>query len=413
MSVYKTIQSRSKNKIYIIIVIVLLLFVSAYFIYMRFSKETINYITINPSIQDITQEVNATGVLSPINTIEVGSQISGTILEILVDTNDEVKKGQILAKIDPEKLNQNVDNYEAQLKSAKAKLYSIEVLSENKKWTYDNYLKLFEQTNGKSPSIMQLKTAELEYKSAVADIEIQKATIVQLETSLNSAKIDVKNSIIRSPVNGIVLSRKIEVGQTVAANFETPKLFTIAQDLTKMKLISNVLESDIGKVKVGQEIEFSVDAYPNETFKSKVVKVNFADQSSTNTNTSSASNTSSSNIVSYDVTTYVSNDKMLLRPGMNATANIKTANIKDALTIPYQALSFNPNLIKNKKSSISIGPNRRQKRTYSGINSNIWILDNNELKQIEINIGISNGNIVEVLGDDINKNTKVVLQIDR
>lgn len=412
MSVYKTIQSKSRVKIYVIVIVVILLLTASYFIYAKYSKRDIHYVTVNPIIQDITQEVSATGVLSPINTIEVGSQISGTILEILADTNDEVKKGQILAKIDPEKLNQSVDNYEAQLKSARARLYSTEVLAENKKWTYDNYLELFNKTNGKSPSRMQLKTSELEYKSAMADIEVQKATIAQLETSLNSAKIDVKNSIIKSPVNGVVLSRKIEVGQTVAANFETPKLFTIAQDLTKMKLISNVLEADVGKVKVGQEVEFSVDAYPNEVFKSNVKKVNFADQASTTTSSSTSSSTST-NIVSYEVTTYITNDKLLLRPGMSATANIKTAGVKNALTIPYQALSFNPStLIGKKQSNISFGPSKRKRRIYKGVGSNIWILDNGELKEIEINTGISNGSIIEVLGDDINKDTKVVLQIE-
>lgn len=415
MSIYKTIQSKSRSKLYIaIIAFIIFLFVCC-FIYFKYSKIDIHYVTTNPIIQDITQEVSATGVLSPINTIEVGSQISGTILEILVDTNDEVKKGQVLAKIDPEKLNQSVDNYEAQLKSAKARLYSTEVLAENKKWTYDNYLELFNKTDGKSPSRMQLKTSELEYKSAIADIEVQKATIAQLETSLNSAKIDVKNSIITSPVNGVVLSRKIEVGQTVTASFETPKLFTIAQDLTKMKLISNVLEADVGKVKVGQDVEFSVDAYPNEIFKSKVKKVNFADQSSTSASSSnsSSSNSSSSNIVSYEVTTYISNDKLLLRPGMSATANIKTAGVKNALTIPYQALSFNPDTYSSKKqSNISLGAKRRKKRVYKGVDSNIWILDNGELKEIAINIGISDGSIVEVIGDDINKDTKVVLQIE-
>ena len=414
MEINKEIQLKSKRGKIIIFVVVILLIASIIF-FFTFKKENENYITTNPVIEDISEFISATGTLSPINTIEVGSQISGTILEVLVDTNDNVKKGQILAKIDPEKLNQNVDNYKAQLQSAKARLYSAEVLLENKKWSYDNYLALYEKTNGKSPSKMQLKTSELDYKSALADIEVQKASISQLETSLNAAKIDVKNSIIISPVDGIVLSRKIEPGQTVAANFETPKLFEIAQDLGQMKLVSNVLEADIGKVKVGQDVDFFVDAYPDEVFSSKITKVNFADQGST-AKTSSSSSTPSNNIVSYEVTTYVDNKDLLLRPGMSASANIKTASIKNALVIPTQALSFNPNLkIDSKKAfSVNLKTKRARKttsRTRDGLASNIWVLrDSGEIEQLEIRVGISSGGNIEVKEGDITENTKIILQ---
>ena len=413
MDVNSKIQLKSKKwKIPIFIVIILL--ISSFSIFFFFKKENENYITTNPVIEDISQFISATGTLSPINTIEVGSQISGTILEVLVDVNDRVKKGQVLAKIDPEKLNQNVDNYKAQLQSAKARLYSAEVLLENKKWSYDNYLALYEKTNGKSPSKMQLKTSELDYKSALADIEVQKASISQLETSLNAAKIDVKNSIIISPVDGIVLSKKIEIGQTVAANFETPKLFEIAQDLGKMKLVSNVLEADIGKVKVGQDIDFFVDAYPDEVFTSKVAKVNFADIGSTSKNSNSSS--TPSNIVSYEVTTYVDNKNLLLRPGMSASANIKTASIKNALVIPTQALSFNPNLGGSNKKSFNVNLKTKRirktiSRTRDGLPSNIWILkDNGEIEELEIIVGISSGGNIEVKEGDIKETTKVILQ---
>ncbi|RDU65542.1 efflux RND transporter periplasmic adaptor subunit [Helicobacter sp. MIT 14-3879] len=415
--IYERIKSKNKGrkKIFIVLALLVLLIILVAVYFIKYNKKEINYITQNPTIEDISQDVSATGTLSPTNTVDVGSQISGRILEVLVDVNDEVKKGQVLAKIDPEKLNQAVDNYLAQLQSAKAELYSAEVNLENKKWTYDNYLDLYNKTDGKSPSQLQLKTAELDYKSALANIEIRKASIKQLETSLNSARIDVKNSIITSPTNGIILSRSIDPGQTVAANFETPTLFTIAQDLTKMKLISSVLEADIGKVKIGQEVEFSVDAYPNEKFQAKVSKVNFADSSSTNTSNSTNSSSTSTNIISYEVTTYVDNSKLLLRPGMSATANIKTALAKNALLIPYQALLFKPNSnIKAKQqSSIMMGPPKRIRRSYSSIGSqgSIWILEDNEAKNIDVDIGITNGKSAQVLSDNINKDTKVIIQI--
>ncbi len=422
--IYNNIKRQKRNKLkpIIIFAIIIILIAIIIFIWLQLNKKEDIYITQNPIIQDISQDVSATGTLSPTDTVEVGSQISGTLLEVLVDVNDEVKKGQTIAIIDPEKLNQSVDNFIAQLQSAKAELYSAEVQLENKQWNYENYLNLYNKTNGKSPSQMQLKTSELEYKSAKAEIEIKKAAIKQLETSLNSAKIDVKNSIITSPTNGVILSRSIEPGQTVAANFSTPTLFTIAKDLSKMKLISNVLEADIGKVKVGQDVIFSVDSYPNEEFSAKVAKVNYADSSSTSSNSSSSSSSGSSssssatNIVSYEVTTYINNDKLLLRPGMSATATIKTETQKNALIIPYQALLFKPtnNVSKNNSGGFAMGgPPKREKKSYSEIGSTgkIWILQDGIPKEIKVEIGISNGRNVQILSNNINTNTQVILQV--
>lgn len=413
-NIYNTIKPRAKNskkKLFTLLGIIALVALFALIFTLKFSKSETRYITQNPALGEISQDVSATGTLEPTDTVEVGSQISGTIYEVLVDVNDEVKKGQVLAKIDPEKLEQSVDNFEAQLQSAQAELTSAEVALENKKWTYENYQNLFNRTGGKSPSQLQLKTAELEYKSALANIDIKKATIRQLETSLKSAKIDVKNAIITSPTNGVILSRSIDPGQTVAASFNTPTLFKIAQDLTKMKLISSVLEADVGKVKVGNEVEFSVDAYPNDKFKAKVAKVNFADSSATST----SDFTTSSNIISYEVTTFVDNAKLLLRPGMSATATIKTASVKNALIIPYQALLFSPNEVEKKSSGMAMmGPPKRSKRSYSGIGNkgSVWILENGAPKEVEIDIGITNGKSAQVLGENISVESKVIIGKD-
>ena len=410
-------QKTNKSKLIFIAIAVIVIIVIFIFVWLRLNKKEEVYITQTPVLQDISQDVSATGTLSPTDTVEVGSQISGILLEVLVDVNDEVKKGQTIAIIDPEKLNQSVDNFVAQLQSAKAELYSAEVQLENKQWNYENYLNLYEKTNGKSPSQMQLKTSELEYKNAKADIEIRKAAIAQIETSLKSARIDVKNSIITSPTNGIVLSRNIEPGQTVAASFSAPTLFVIAKDLKEMKLVSNVLEADIGKVKVGQDIIFSVDSYPNEEFNAKIAKVNYADSSSTSSSSSSSGTSSSStNIVSYEVTTYVKNDKLLLRPGMSATATIKTEVQKNALVVPYQALLFQPNNNSVKKNSggfIMGGPPKKERKSYSQLGSieKIWILENGIPKEIEVEIGISNGKNVQIISNNIDTNTQVILQV--
>lgn len=422
--IYKTIKAKKSNKTIFIVISILLIVGIIAFCYFKFNKKEVLYITQNPVIEDISQDVSATGTLDPTNTVEVGTEVSGTITEVYVDTNDSVKKGQILAKIDTEKLLQSVDNYQAQLESAKADLYSANVTLENKKWNYDNYLDLYKQTNGKTPSQLQLKTSELDYKSALADVNMKKAAIAQIETSLNSAKIDVQKAVIKSPINGVVLSRSIEAGQTVAANYSTPTLFTIAEDLTKMELTADVLEADIGKVKVGQDVEFVVDAYPNEVFKSKVAKVDFADTSSTSTNSnsnnSSSSSSSSTNIISYEVTTYVDNSKLLLRPGMSATATIKTAVAKNALVIPYQALLFKPTTsnAKNNSRGFMMRRPRREMKTYSeanveGSRAKIYVLNNGVPEPVEVDIGISNGKDVQVLSNNINENTKVILQMQQ
>ena len=168
-----------------------------------------------------------------------------------------------------------------------------------------------------------------------------------------------------------------------------------------MKLISSVLEADVGKVKVGQEVEFSVDAYPNEKFIAKVAKVNFANSSSTSSSSSSSTSSTSSNIISYEVTTFVDNSKLLLRPGMSATATIKTAAVKNALIIPYQALLFTPDKVGKKSNSGTMsmmGPPKRDRRSYSGIGSkgSVWILENGKPKQVEVDIGITNGKSAQI-----------------
>ena len=404
--IYRNIKQHKsgKKRLLIIAALVVLAIVAGAVVYVNLSAPKISYTTKKPSRQTISQDVSATGTLSPTDTVAVGSQISGTITEVFVDVNDRVKTGQILAKINPEKLNQAVENINAQLESANAGLFNAQIQLENKQWTYENYANLFEKTGGKSPSLLQLKTAELEFKSAKADIMVREAAIKQLSTQLNSAKIDVKNSIITSPNDGIVLSKSIEAGQTVAASFSTPTLFTIAKDLTKMKLVSNVLEADIGKVKIGQDVEFSVDAFPSEKFRAKVAKVNFADTSS------------SSNIISYEVTTFVENDALLLRPGMSASATIKTQKHENALVVPYQALLFKPNAQNEaagqKKSAFMGGPPPREARkthTAIGESGSLWVLENGAPREIEVKIGITNGRFAEILGGDLSEEAEVII----
>lgn len=407
--IYDTITPNKTKKRFILFIIfgIILLAIIIFYIFMH-DSEKITYTTIKPIKGDITQNVSATGTLSPTNEVEIGSQISGTIYKLYVDVNDSVQKNQILAEINPNKLNQTKDGYEAQLQSALANLEASKVAMEQKKWNYEQQKQLYEATNGRTPSKLDLQTAKMDYLSAKADIKIKQASISQIQTNLKSAKIDLQNAIIKSPIDGIILERSISLGQTVAASFQTPTLFKLAQNLKEMNLVVNISESDIGKVKPGQDVSFSVDAYPNQTFKAKVDKVNFA-------------STTTDNITSYETTIYVHNDNLLLKPGMNATAFIQVASKKDALLVPVSAIFYNPQSQQTKSDSkkssnpLMFSPTRRQKQTNINTNTDnarqgsIWVLENGIPKSISINIGISDSKMVAISGNDLSIDTDIII----
>lgn len=230
--VYATInQKKSNRKKYYFIaffLIVLMIALGGYF--YKANEEKITYTTAHPHIGDVVSKINATGTLSPTDEVEIGSQISGTVQEVFVDVNDPVTKGQILARINPEKINQALDKYKAQINSAKASLFSSEVALEQKKWNYEQMNKLFKATGGKSPSELDLQNAKMEYLQAKADVQTKKANIEQIITDMRTSEIDLKNSVITSPIDGVVLERSVDPGQTVAASFQTPTLFKLAQN---------------------------------------------------------------------------------------------------------------------------------------------------------------------------------------
>lgn len=408
--IYDTITPKVAKKKFVILAIIaiLLLAIILFYLFLHDSKN-IAYTTIKPIKGDITQSVSATGTLSPTNEVEIGSQISGTIYKLYVDVNDSVRKNQILAEINPNKLNQTKEGYEAQLQSALANLEASKVALEQKKWNYEQQQQLYEATGGKTPSKLELQNAKMDYLSAKADIKIKQASIAQIQTNLKSAKIDLQNAIIKSPIDGIILERSISLGQTVAASFQTPTLFKLAQNLKEMNLVVNISESDIGKVQSDQEVSFSVDAYPNQTFKAKVDRVNFAA-------------TTTDNITSYETTIYVNNENLLLKPGMNATAFIQVANEKDTLLVPVAAIFYNPQAQQakpdSKKSSnpLMFSPPRRQKQANTTTNTNntkqgsIWILEDGIPKSIPINIGISDSKMVAISGENLSTDTEIIVE---
>ncbi len=272
--------------------------------------------------------VITTGSLNPVITVDVGSQVSGKIDKLYVDFNSRVKEGQVIAELDQAQFITRVKQNEANYKSAEASLEKTKVTLDNTKKKYDRAMNLFEKD---LISFEEKEAIETQYYSAMADIQSSEARLEQAESQLDSSKVDLTYTIIKSPIDGIVINRRVNIGQTVAASFQAPVLFQIANDLSKMQVECSVDEADIGKVKEGQKVRFTVDAFPDENFTGKVSQVRYAPEIV-------------QNVVTYTTIVEVNNPEMKLRPGMTATVSVVTGEAKNVLRVPNSALRFNPSL---------------------------------------------------------------------
>jgi HlyD family secretion protein len=277
---------------------------------------------------DIEALVTTSGTLNPVVTVEVGSQVSGKIAKINVDFNSQVKKGDVLAELDLSILQSKIDQNNANFLSAQASLERSQVTLDNLQKKFERSRTLFEKN---LISYEEKEAAEASYLSAKTDVTSAKARLEQAKSQLESSKLDLSYAIIRSPIDGVVISRDMNVGQTVAASFQAPKLFSIANDLSKMQVECTVDEADIGKVAEGQKVRFTVDAFPDDSFNGTVKQVRY-------------SPTISQNVVTYTTIVDVDNPGMKLRPGMTATVSIITGEAKNALRVPNSALRFTPTL---------------------------------------------------------------------
>ncbi len=284
------------------------------------------YVTEIVQRGSVASTVTANGTVNPVTTVQVGTYVSGPIKAIYADFNSRVSKGQIVAKIDPAPFQVKVQSGEAAVANARAQVGKDRADLALKKLTLERNRQLL----GKNLiSQNDVDTAKSNYDQAVAQRELDEARVEQALADLEAARINLAYTDIRSPVDGVVVSRNVDVGQTVAASFQTPTLFLIAQDLTKMQVDTNVSESDIGGVATGQSVVFHVDAYPGKDFRGKVVQVRNAP-------------TTVQNVVTYDVVIGVDNPDLELRPGMTATVTITTARRDDVLKVPLRALRFRP-----------------------------------------------------------------------
>jgi len=369
-------------------VIFLLLCGGAYLFTRRAAP--VHYITAAVTRGPVARAVSASGTVNPILTIIVGSYVSGVITEQYADYNTQVKKGQLCAKIDPRPYQTVVDQNKADLATAKAQLQKDKAMLAYVKLTYERDTELLKR---RVVSQDTFDNAHAAYDQAQAQIDVDQATIQQREASLQTAQVNLDYTDIISPVDGTVVSRNITIGQTVAASFQTPTLFLIATDLTKMQVDTNVSESDVGGVKEGDKATFTVEAYPNRPFNGTVVQVRQAPQTV-------------QNVVTYDIVVGFDNSEHLLMPGMTATTRIITDQRNDVLRVPNRALRFSPGGLMTGPEGSNTAGSLTESHTSQ---SEVWVLSSGHPVRVPLELGLDDDTYTEVLKSDLKPGDQVII----
>ncbi|MCD8024686.1 MAG: efflux RND transporter periplasmic adaptor subunit [Candidatus Gastranaerophilales bacterium] len=364
-----------KKKI-IIILIVLVLAAIIFFVIKKQGASSEGYVTAPLRLDTITKIIEASGTINPVQTATVGSQVSGKITAVYVDYNSPVKKGQLLAEIDTSLFQASVDQSKANINNARAQLQKLEATLNYDKLMYERYSNLLQKGYVSKSEVDQLKAT---YLADLAGVKAQKASIKEAEASYKTAESNLGYTKIYSPVDGVIISKDIEVGETVASSYQTPELFSVAEDLTKMQIETNVSEADIGNVTVGQEADYTIDGYPDETFKGYVNQVRL-------------SSTTTSNVVTYTVVISVNNEDLKLKPGMTANVSIVVQKKENILTAINPALKFTP-----------LGTDVKYDT------QGIWILKNNKPERITVETGISDDSKTEIITDELKENDLVIV----
>ena len=387
--------------------------------------EKSGYATDQVQKGNLTVTVSATGKLAPTNQVDVGSELSGLVTKVVVDVNDRVVKGQPLALIDPSRFQDTVNQSKASLDAAVATVGQNRATLAQSTATLARFQEVSRLSGGRVPAKTELDQAIADRDRAIANLKAAQANVVAAQASLSSNQTQLTKTIIRSPVNGVVLARQIEPGATVAASFNTPTLFVIAEDLSQMKLEVAIDEADVGSVKQGQRATFTVDAFPGKTFPATITRVdvgsNLSAQSSTTTTSSTAG--TAGQVVSYAAELAVQNADMQLRPGMTATADIVTMEKKNVLIVPNAALRFKPEAAGAPAPQASGGiagalTPRMRRRGGSGDSAaplergskqSVYVKQaDGSLKQVSVTTGDSDGTMTEVTGGDLQPGMQVV-----
>ena len=352
--------------------------------------------------------VSATGNLQPTNQVDVGSELSGIIDQVFVDVNDQVKKGQILARLDLSKLEDSVARSRANLASANAQVLQARATVAQSRADLARLREVARLSGGKVPSAGEMDSADADFKRAEADEAKARAAVSQVQADLQSDETNLRKASIRSPIDGVVLAREVDPGQTVAASFQAPVLFTLAEDLAKMELQVDVDEADVGQVREGQNATFTVDAWPGRRFEAVITRVSFGSQEK-------------DSVISYLTELEVSNNDLSLRPGMTGTAEITTLVRENALLVPNAALRFTPpeSGTEQKKSGGSLlgalmprPPQQTgsQATAASGSAPRVWVLRDGQPVPLEVRTGATNGRMTEIVGEDLKAGMEVVTE---
>ena len=363
--------------------------------------DTPRYQTTAASRKTLTVTVTATGELDAVTQVSVGTEISGIVESVDVDFNSPVRIGQVMAKVNTEKLEAQAAQARASLASAQAKRVQAQATLAEAQANLARLQHVRELSGGKVPSQQELDSQEATVKRAQADEGSAAAGVTQAQASLAAIDTDIRKAIIKSPINGIVLNRAIDPGQTVAASFQTPTLFTVAEDLTKMKLIVDVDEADIGQVRVGQHATFRVDAYPDQPFESTVREVRSTPKTS-------------NGVVTYQTVLAVDNARRLLQPGMTATADITVTEVPNALVVPSAALRFTPPETQTPQASGFLpAPPGGQPRDRSAETAapHVWTLVDNRPVLATITPGPSDGRVTQVKDGALQDGTPVITDL--
>jgi HlyD family secretion protein len=396
-------QESGMKKYLIILAVVLLISGIAGFFYLKRTPE-VSYKTARIERGTIVSTVAATGNLSAVTTVQVGTQVSGTIQKLYVDYNSRVKKGQAIAEIDPSLFNASIEQSQGNFLSAEANLQKAKVtltdtertINRNKKLLADGII-----------SQSDYDVAETAWQSARTSVKSAEGSVTQTRGSLMQSRTNLRYSVIRSPVDGVIISRAIDVGQTVAASFQTPTLFTIAQDLTKMQIEVSVDEADISRIQLDQKTSFTVDSYPEQGFLGKVVQIRNAP-------------VINQNVVTYIVVVNVDNTDLKLKPGMTANVSIEVARKEDVLKLPPAALRFKPKSKgdepkeKRQAGAPSPGAGREAGGKPGGRKGNggqqVYILKENRPVAVPVKTGIANNSSIELAESTLKEGDEVIIE---
>ncbi|RRS31055.1 MAG: hypothetical protein P794_04930 [Epsilonproteobacteria bacterium (ex Lamellibrachia satsuma)] len=393
-----TYKNNILKRLTIVGFLVLLLGAGGYLFFFDQNKEAkFHYVTEPAGKGDLTLTVATTGYIQPIESVDVGTEVSGTIGKVYVDYNDKVSKGELLAVLDKTKYesayNRAKAAYEAALalvESAKAQLYQAE-----QKFKRDEILR--KNSKGVLPSLNDYDRDQSAYLSAKAQVANAKALSVQAKKSVDSAKYDLDKTNIYSPVDGVILVRNVDPGQTVAASFQTPVLFKIAKDLTKMELQASIDEADVSKIKAGQKVTFEVDAYDGKIFNASINKVYINSQIV-------------EGVVTYLAIIDVNNSDLLLRPGMSANANIITQTVKGAYIVSRSALLYIP--VKTREKKLFAGARKEEKIVFDP-KPHVWILKNGTPQKVYVTLLGSNGDKSAIVSRELKTDDAIIVSQEK